>query len=86
VGPYPWSVKQRVMSRRGHLSNEVAADFIENGLDSRVSTVVLGHISEHNNHPELVRQQAARAVSGRALFAPRLVVAEPGLQSEVFCY
>ena len=86
VGPYPWSVKQRVMSRRGHLSNEVAAAFVENDMDSRVSTVVMGHISEHNNHPELVRNLAVRAVSGRALFAPRIVVAEPGVQSEVFCY
>lgn len=85
VGPYPWSVKQRVMSRRGHLSNEMAADFIENDLDSRVSTVVLGHISEHNNHPELVRSAAAKALNGRTLFT-KLVVAEPGVQSEVFCY
>jgi phosphoribosyl 1,2-cyclic phosphodiesterase len=85
VGPYPWSVKQRVMSRRGHLSNEVAAGFIQNDLDTRVSTVVLGHISEHNNHPELVRNLASKALNGRALFT-RLVVAEPGIQSEVFCY
>jgi phosphoribosyl 1,2-cyclic phosphodiesterase len=85
VGPYPWSVKQRVMSRRGHLSNEVAADFIRNDLDTRVSTLVLGHISEHNNHPELVRNLALKALNGRTLFT-RLVVAEPGVQSEVFCY
>jgi phosphoribosyl 1,2-cyclic phosphodiesterase len=85
VGPYPWSVKQRVMSRRGHLSNEVAADFIQKDLDTRVSTVVLGHISEHNNHPELVRNLAMKALHGRALFT-RLVVAEPGVQSEVFSY
>jgi phosphoribosyl 1,2-cyclic phosphodiesterase len=85
VGPYPWSVKQRVMSRRGHLSNEMAAGFIENDLDSRVSTLLLGHISEHNNHPELVRTAAAKALNGRALFT-KLVVAEPGIQSEVFCY
>jgi phosphoribosyl 1,2-cyclic phosphodiesterase len=86
VGPYPWSVKQRVMGRRGHLSNEVAAGFIENDLDSRASTVVLGHISEHNNHPELVRNLATRAVRGRPLFAPRIVIAQPGIESEVFCY
>jgi phosphoribosyl 1,2-cyclic phosphodiesterase len=85
VGPYPWSVKQRVMSRRGHLSNEVAADFIRDDLDTGVSTVVLGHISEHNNHPELVRRLASKALYGRSLFT-RLVVAEPGTQSEVFCY
>jgi phosphoribosyl 1,2-cyclic phosphodiesterase len=85
VGPYPWSVKQRVMSRRGHLSNEVAAEFIENDLDTRVSTLILGHISEHNNHPELVRSLAAKALRGRELFT-KVIVAEPGVQSEVFCY
>ena len=85
VGPYPWSVKQRIMSRRGHLSNEVAAEFVQRDLDTTVSTLVLGHISEHNNHPELVRGVATKALHGRTLFT-RLVVAEPGKQSEVFCY
>lgn len=85
VGPYPWPVKQRVMGRRGHLSNEVAAEFIQKDLDTTVSTLILGHISEHNNHPELVRNAAAKALDGRALFT-RLVVAEPGVASEAFCY
>jgi phosphoribosyl 1,2-cyclic phosphodiesterase len=85
VGPYPWPVKQRVMSRRGHLSNEVAAEFLAQDLDNSVQTVILGHISEHNNHPELVRQQGAKGLRDRTLFT-RLVVAEPGEQSEVFVY
>lgn len=85
VGPYPWPVKQRVMSRRGHLSNEVAADFIRRDLDSRVSTLILGHISEHNNHPELVRRMGFDALVGRTLFT-RLVVAEAARPSEVFYY
>jgi phosphoribosyl 1,2-cyclic phosphodiesterase len=85
VGPYPWSVKQRVMSRRGHLSNEVTADFIRKDLDSRVSTVILGHLSEHNNHPELVRRAGYEALDRRSLFT-QLFVAEPGTQSPVFCY
>jgi len=85
VGPYPWSVKQRVMSRRGHLSNEVAAEFIRRDLDGRVSTLILGHISEHNNHPELVRKTAFEALTGRTLFT-QLVVAEPGEPSSVFSY
>jgi phosphoribosyl 1,2-cyclic phosphodiesterase len=84
-GPYPWPVKQRVMSRRGHLSNEVVADFIRDDLDCTVSTLILGHLSEHNNHPELVRQSATKALYGRTLFT-KLVVAEPGVQSEVFVY
>jgi phosphoribosyl 1,2-cyclic phosphodiesterase len=87
VGPYPWSVKQRVMGRKGHLSNDVVSDFIRLDLDSTISTLVLGHLSEHNNHPEIVRYTAGRALdkAGRALFT-RLVVAEPKQQTEVFTY
>ena len=55
VGPYPWSVKQRVMGRKGHLSNDSVSDFIAADLDSATATLVLGHLSEHNNHPEIAR-------------------------------
>jgi phosphoribosyl 1,2-cyclic phosphodiesterase len=87
VGPYPWSVKQRVMGRKGHLSNDIVSDFIRRDLDTTISTLVLGHISEHNNHPQLVRVMGSRALdkAGRALFT-RLVVAEPKQQTEVFTY
>ena len=54
VGPYPWAVKQRVMGRMGHLSNEAASAFIREELGTRTSTLILGHLSEHNNHPALV--------------------------------
>ena len=37
VGPYPWSVKQRVMGRMGHLSNDVVCDFIAR----RISTATV---------------------------------------------
>ena len=85
VGPYPWSVKQRVMGRNGHLSNDVACDYIKRDLDTTVSTLILGHLSENNNHPEIVRLVASQALSGRELFT-RLVVQEPGKQSESFVY
>jgi phosphoribosyl 1,2-cyclic phosphodiesterase len=85
VGPYPWSVKQRVMGRKGHLSNDGACEFIRRDLDSTVSTLVLGHLSENNNHPEIVRLVASQALSGRELFT-RLVVQEPGKVSESFTY
>ncbi len=86
VGPYPWSVRQRIMGRMGHLSNDATCDFIRKDLDTRTSTLVLGHLSEHNNHPATVRIQAENALCGKGLFCPRLVVAEPKQQSEVFTY
>lgn len=83
VGPYPWAVKQRVMGRKGHLSNDVASEFILDDLDGGVGTLVLGHLSEHNNHPEIARLSADQALRRRGLGA-RLVVAEPRRQTAVF--
>ena len=83
VGPYPWPVKQRVMGRKGHLSNDVVSDFIREDLDSSTATLVLGHISENNNHPELVRLVGGQALAARSL-STKLVIAEPRRQTEVF--
>jgi len=75
-GPYPWAVKQRVLSRVGHLSNEATDDFLENAYDGQAAYIVLGHLSENNNLPELARLGAERALSGRAsLLANRLLLA-----------
>ena len=83
VGCYPWALKQRIMGRNGHLSNDVACSFIREDLDSTTSTLILGHLSAHNNHPVLVRQAAAEALGARST---RLVVAEPAQPTETFHY
>ena len=75
-GPYPWSVKQRVLSRVGHLSNEAASEFLATGYDGQAAYVILAHLSESNNLPELARVAAERALEGKAsLLANRLLVA-----------
>ena len=84
VGPYPWSVKQRVMGRKGHLSNEAASAFIRDCVGCRTSTLILGHLSEHNNHPALAEQAAIEALGG-SLFT-HLVIADPRRGTETFVY
>lgn len=75
-GPYPWSVKQRVMSRVGHLSNDSLAEFFSTDYDGGAAFLVLAHLSEANNHPELALQAAERALGGRlSLIQNRLVLA-----------
>jgi phosphoribosyl 1,2-cyclic phosphodiesterase len=64
-GPYPWSVKQRVMSRVGHLSNEALAEFFSSDYDGGAAFVVLAHLSQQNNHPEIAREAAERALGPR---------------------
>lgn len=85
VGPYPWSVKQRVMGRKGHLSNDLVGEFIVNDLDGGAQALILGHLSDHNNHPEIVRLVADAAIQRRGI-GTRLIVAEPRKQSEVFVF
>ncbi len=64
-GPYPWSVKQRVLSRVGHLSNDAAAEYLSGVYDGHARWVILAHLSESNNLPELARLSAERALQSR---------------------
>jgi phosphoribosyl 1,2-cyclic phosphodiesterase len=76
-GPYPWAIKQRVMSRVGHLSNDAAAEFLARQYDGHATYVVLAHLSESNNLPELARISAERALRDKMnLLANKLVLAE----------
>jgi phosphoribosyl 1,2-cyclic phosphodiesterase len=76
-GPYPWAVKQRVLSRVGHLSNDAASEFLSTTYDGQATYVILAHLSENNNLPELARVAAERALLRRAsLLANRLLLAE----------
>jgi len=67
VGPYPWHVKQRVMSRTGHLSNHSVSEFLADaeGFDAAPRYLVLAHLSENNNNPDVARISAEEALSRR---------------------
>ena len=85
-GPYPWSVKQRVMSRVGHLSNDAAAGFLEKNYDGEATYVVLAHLSECNNLPELARVSAEWALRERmSLLANKLILARQDQPIEPIC-
>jgi phosphoribosyl 1,2-cyclic phosphodiesterase len=76
-GPYPWSVKQRVLSRVGHLSNHATAEFLARDYDGGATYIVLGHLSEQNNNPSLALLAAEQAIGGRmSLLGNKLVLAE----------
>jgi phosphoribosyl 1,2-cyclic phosphodiesterase len=85
VGPYPWSVKQRVMSRVGHLSNLMVSDFLTQDFDSSTAHLVLGHLSEHNNHPAIVRMVAAQALAERGISTP-IDIAEQHVASALYAF
>ena len=85
-GPYPWSVKQRVLSRVGHLSNLATAEFLSQDYDGTASFIVLGHLSESNNAPELARLAAEQALSCHPkLLGNRILLAEQSSPLESIC-
>jgi phosphoribosyl 1,2-cyclic phosphodiesterase len=75
-GPYPWSVKQRVLSRVGHLSNNATAEFLQKDYDGGASWIILGHLSESNNAPEVARLSAEQALGNQpTLLGNRILLA-----------
>ncbi len=76
VGPYPWMVKQRVLSKKGHLSNEALAQFFTKDYDGAATYLVLAHLSEQNNHPQIARRTAELALTERrTLLEDKLLLA-----------
>jgi len=69
----PWAVKQRIMSRHGHLSNAAAANVVVELLGNGLERVILGHLSRDCNSPEI------------ALAAVKARLTEAGGALEVHC-
>jgi phosphoribosyl 1,2-cyclic phosphodiesterase len=74
-GPYPWSVKERILGSHGHLSNDDVARYLFRDLGQACRLVLLAHISQNNNHPELVRMAADAALRRRGRTEVRLELA-----------
>ena len=82
-GPYPWSVKQRVLSRVGHLSNDATAEFLSSDYDGTASYIILGHLSASNNAPELARIAAEQALAAHpTLLGNRVLLAAQSVPLE----
>ncbi|HKJ66833.1 MAG TPA: MBL fold metallo-hydrolase [bacterium] len=62
-GPYPWSLKQRLRGRTGHLSNFAAAGLISDVVrQTGITEVTLAHLSEQNNDPALAAETVLEQV------------------------
>jgi phosphoribosyl 1,2-cyclic phosphodiesterase len=66
VEHYPWELKQRILSRLGHLSNEDVAEWLLDGFDGQARHIVLAHLSQRANNPYLAKITADTALRERA--------------------
>lgn len=67
TGPYPYHLKERIRGDRGHLSNEMGGELAAWAGSQGARRVVLAHLSQENNRPELALAAAERALSGLGL-------------------
>ena len=68
-GPYPDFLKRRILGARGHLSNADAAEFAIRAVGGGANDIILAHISEENNTPELAEYTIIRALESADYFA-----------------
>lgn len=66
----PWSLKQRILSRHGHLSNEAAADCVAEIMSDELRHLYLGHLSRDCNKPELAQRVMSKRLE--TLSAPHV--------------
>ncbi|MCK5557856.1 MAG: MBL fold metallo-hydrolase [Candidatus Hydrogenedentes bacterium] len=83
-GGYPWQLKQRIMSRRGHLSNEQSASVLYEVAHQELRAVFLAHLSQENNHPQLVHSLFKCVLEETGLNHVPLFVASQDEPTEVF--
>ena len=65
AGIYPWSLKQRILSDQGHLSNEDSANALMSVLGTRTKQIYLGHLSQENNVKELAHLTVKRQMQAK---------------------
>lgn len=75
-GPYPWFLKERIASMRGHLSNEDAIVAIEQLASDRLVALFGVHVSSQNNTHQLVDTMLAQAILRVGLNVPTVAVAQ----------
>ena len=63
VGPYPYYLKQRILSDRGHLSNDLCGSLLCRILHDKMKHIFLGHLSQENNYPDLAYESVRTSVT-----------------------
>lgn len=75
-GQYPWSLKKRILSTKGHLSN-VDAGFAINRLQTKPQQIILAHLSEQNNTPDIALNTVKQIFEENNLTDIALYIASP---------
>lgn len=83
-GSYPYMLKRRILSDRGHLSNLACSELVTELVENGTTRIVLGHLSKENNLPELAFQttKSALDIAGAVQFRDYILKVAGGPQAE----
>jgi phosphoribosyl 1,2-cyclic phosphodiesterase len=81
----PWSTKQRILSRHGHLSNEAAAQVAEQVVSAELRHLILGHLSSDCNRPDLARRVVSEALGRLGATHVQIEAASPDVPCSTLC-
>ena len=82
-GPYPYILKQRIISDRGHLSNSTTGGILKKLIGDNTKYVFLAHISEHNNTKDLVLEQVKQKLKDLDFDEGKLILTDQYLSLEM---
>ena len=82
-GKYPYILKQRVISDKGHLSNRTTGKFLSKVIGNDTKYVILAHLSEHNNLPELALQQVREELIDNNVNMNNILIAKQYEETEM---
>ena len=82
-GPYPYILKQRVISDKGHLSNKYTGRYLNKIIGNNTKYVILAHLSEHNNTPELALEQVKGEIENIKFDYNNIIIARQYEETEM---
>ena len=81
-GPYPYILKQRVISDKGHLSNRYTGRFLCKSVGDKTKCIILAHLSENNNTEELALEQVKDELKS-VNYKKKFVIAKQHVDTEM---
>lgn len=82
VGPYPFFLKQRILSDLGHLSNDLSADLICELYHESLTHIILGHLSHENNMPDVAHATVKHEIDRRIELSEKELIVHVARRSE----
>ena len=82
-GPYPYYLKQRILSDKGHLSNKSSSYYLHEIIGNQTKTVILAHLSEINNNPDIALKEFKKTLENYNQNVENIIVGKQNERGEL---